>query len=143
MESINEKYPFLRHLKSLKKLPRRLGTTFFSKVEDDKVFGLICKESADSPLNYEHLESALADLNRLNKNNEFEYFGIQAFEDKGDAYVMEKIDTLLRNFPGDAEFWICWPPALECMCPPEPVRCLIVIKICSLLSDNLIDLRRK
>ncbi|XP_046752685.1 uncharacterized protein LOC124415963 isoform X2 [Diprion similis] len=117
MISLNEKYPFLRRLsRSSYELGSVYRTELYSK---DVVYGLICKKAENTPVSFTHLEAAIQHLKKLNYKDKYEYFGLQAFEDCDDPCIMAKIETLLRNSSIDAEFWICWPPSLECMHPSK------------------------
>ncbi|XP_046464850.1 uncharacterized protein [Neodiprion pinetum] len=111
MRSLNEKYPFLNHLK---RTSYKLGSAFRTPLQSkDIVYGLICKESENSPVSFTHLELAIQRLKEYNIKDEYEYFGLQAFEDCDDPYIMAKIETMFRNSSINAEFWICWPPSLR------------------------------
>ncbi|XP_012252869.2 uncharacterized protein LOC105684241 isoform X3 [Athalia rosae] len=112
MKSLHERHKFL-HL--LDKKRNKLGKVEFTRVGYEIFYGLFCKKSETSLLKYEFLENAIDHLKYLHERtkNSFKYYAIQAFKEKGDPYVMEKIDTLFRNSQISATFCICWPPFLE------------------------------
>lgn len=104
MKLIERHRPFLREFK-LKKKNMGSVVKILSKIVDECVYGLICKEN--NKILFPELENCLSALRPILKSDEYTNIGIQGF--LSDNLDMHHIITLLRHYiPYYVTIWVYW-----------------------------------